>query len=114
MCTCLLNTTVVRLYYCIHVHVCIYYTDVRSKVITVTSLLNTTVVRLYYCIHACIYYTDIRSKVITVTVYLSVIGLQVLEVDIFEVEEKINYGFTELAVKLSEISFRPIFLKVGY
>ena len=65
---------------------------------------------LYYMY---VYTTLILEVRLLVTVYLSVIGLQALEVDIFEVEEKINYGFTELAVKLSEISFRPIFLKVG-
>ena len=70
-----------------------YYTDIRRKVVS-------------YCIH-CV------SFCISFCYWISVIGLQVLEVDIFEVEEKINYGFTELAVKLSEISFRPIFLKVG-
>ena len=81
---------------------------------TVICLLNTTVVRLYYCITCTTLILEGRLLVtVYLSVYLSVIGLQVLEVDIFEVEEKINYGFTELAVKLSEISFRPIFLKVG-
>ena len=90
-----------------------------SVVLTVihVCLLNTTVVRLYYCITCTTLILEGRLLVtvyiVYLSVYLSVIGLQVLEVDIFEVEEKINYGFTELAVKLSEISFRPIFLKVG-
>lgn len=38
--------------------------------------------------------------------------LQITDVDILEVETAMNEAFTELVVKLSEASFRPIFIKV--